>query len=91
MDFFCFPYLVISEQSALFGLYLNSWTTKNHEKILDKTSISFSERKNHLDSYFGYGDTKITRRCIYAVWNPEQFLVYPVFDQVNGRIWKRVL
>ena len=31
------------------------------------TSISFSERKNQPDSYFGYGDTKITRRCIYAV------------------------
>ena len=35
MVFFCFLYPVFLEQSALFGLYLYSWLTKNHEEILD--------------------------------------------------------
>ena len=34
---------------------------------------------------------KITRRCICAVWNLEQFLLCTVLDQVNCIIWKSVL
>ena len=41
MAFFCFLYPVFSEQSALFGLYLYSWTTKNDEKILDNSRLQY--------------------------------------------------
>ena len=41
LAFFYFPYCVFSEQSTLFGLYLNSWTTKNHEKILDNSTLQY--------------------------------------------------
>ena len=41
MVFFCFLYPFFSEQPALFGLYLYSWTTKNHEKILDNSTLPY--------------------------------------------------
>ena len=41
MAFFCFLYPVFSEQSALFGLYLYSGTTKNHEKLLDNSRLQY--------------------------------------------------
>ena len=42
MVFFCFLYPVfLSVQPALFGLYLHSWTTKNHEKILDNSRLQY--------------------------------------------------
>ena len=41
MVFFYFLYPVFLEQSALFSLYLYSWTTKNHEKILDNGRLQY--------------------------------------------------
>ena len=41
MVFVCFLYSVFLEQSALFGLYLYSWTTKNDEKILDNSTLQY--------------------------------------------------
>ena len=41
MVFVYFSYPVFLEQSALFGLYLYSWTTKNDEKILDNSRLQY--------------------------------------------------
>ena len=41
MVFFCFLYPIFSEQSTLFSLYLYSWTTKNHEKILNNSTFQY--------------------------------------------------
>jgi len=64
-----------------------SWENSGQEW----TSTSLSKCKNHPHSYFGLGDTKITRRCNCAVWNLEQNLLCVVFGQVSCRIWKCVL
>ena len=41
MVFFYFLYPVFLEQSALFSLYLESWMTKNHEKIVDNSRVQY--------------------------------------------------
>ena len=41
MVFFCSLDPVFSEQSTLFGLYLYSWTTKTHVKILNNSRLQY--------------------------------------------------
>ena len=73
MVFFCFLYPVFSEQPALFILYLYSWMTKNHEKILNNSRhqyLSLSARICLISILVmeirkSQGDTSV----LFGIWN----------------------
>ena len=93
MVFFCSLHPVFLEQSTLFGLYLYSWITKNHEQILDTSTLqylSLSARINLIAMLVmeireSQGDASV----LFGIWSSLCCVLFST--KLTARIWKSVL